>query len=124
MYLIKTSSAQMPQSCWGHYRRIGLLEIEDGYALGDVHEISTRPRAVKRVIQTWEKLNLGSTERCAYRRALEEAMNVLRDMTGEDDLIEVALDKWRPYSVMVLTEKNWNGEPNLRDELAWSQERF
>jgi hypothetical protein len=61
----------MPNSCWGTYRRVALLEVEDG--VDRVAMISWRARGVICIVRTWEKLNVGITERCAFNRALAEA---------------------------------------------------
>lgn len=70
-YIVQTAAACMPNSCWGTYRRVALLEVKDG--VESVAMISSRARGVVRVVQTWERLNVGKTERCAYERALTEA---------------------------------------------------
>lgn len=61
----------MPASCRGRYRRIGLLEVEDGVEF--VAMISERARGVLRIVKTWEKLSVGRTMKSAYGRALAEA---------------------------------------------------
>jgi len=71
-YLVQTASAKMPTSCrFGRYRRVAVLEVEAGVT--EVAMISTRARGVVRVVATWERCSVGSTERCAYARALTEA---------------------------------------------------
>lgn len=70
-YIVADAAAQMPQSCWGVYRRVAILEVDQG--LESVAMISFRARGVVRVVRTWERLHVGSTERCAYRLALREA---------------------------------------------------
>ena len=69
-YVIRTSAAHMPNSCKGVYRRVAVLEVEDGVV---PKMISPRAKGVRRVVRTWERLNVGSTERCAYRIALAQA---------------------------------------------------
>ena len=29
-YIVKTAAAAMPNSCWGVYRRVAVLEVQDG----------------------------------------------------------------------------------------------
>lgn len=70
-YIVKTAAACMPTTCWGTYRRVAVLEVED--RVEDVAMISERARGCVRVVETWERLNVGTTERCAYARALREA---------------------------------------------------
>ena len=71
-YAVISSTAKMPSSCWGRYRRVGVVELEPGVE-GPPTMLSSRSRQVKRVVETWERLNVGTTERCAYQRALREA---------------------------------------------------
>jgi hypothetical protein len=74
MWIVMTSSAKMPNSCWGRYRNIAIVEV--GYY--DYNRgsrpamISTRARNVLRVRNLGHH-NVGKTERCAYRRALADA---------------------------------------------------
>lgn len=73
-YIVKTAAAKMPNSCWGVYRRVAVLEIMAGT---EPAMISKRARGVVRVVATWEKCNVGRTERCAYERALSEAYELV-----------------------------------------------
>lgn len=70
-FIVQTAAAAMPGSCWGVYRRVAVLEVERG--ISRVSSISAHARGCVRVVATWERLNVGHTERCAYRRALAEA---------------------------------------------------
>ena len=70
-YIVKTSSAKMPSSCWGIYRRVAVLEIEDGRT--DVSTISCHAKGVIRVVEAWEKCHVGKTDRDAYSYALRRA---------------------------------------------------
>ena len=70
-YIVASSRAKMPTTCWGRYRRVAVLEVEDG--VSSVAMISDRARGCVRVVRTWERLYEGTTERCAYRVALSEA---------------------------------------------------
>lgn len=73
-YIISDASANMPNSCWGVYRRIAILELEPNWPEGKFPAmISKRAKGVKRVVRTWERLNVGKTNRCAYNRAYAEA---------------------------------------------------
>jgi hypothetical protein len=72
LYIVQTAAACMPSSCKGRYRRVAILEVEDAYANG-VRMISKHAKGVIRVVCTWEKLNVGQTERGAFQRALREA---------------------------------------------------
>ena len=70
-YIVQTAAAKMPNRCKGTYRRVAVLEVTQG--LGYVSMISERAVGCVRVVQTWEKCNVGLTEKSAYRRALRQA---------------------------------------------------
>lgn len=74
-YVVVDSAAAMPSSCWGVYRRVGVLEVAASLTDAQVARLSidARRRGVVRVVSTWERCNVGSTARCAFRRALDEA---------------------------------------------------
>ena len=74
-FIVMTASASMPASCWGTYRRVAVVELEDGFD-SRPEMISERAKGVKEIVQTWEKCNVGKTWRCAYNRAVTEANNL------------------------------------------------
>lgn len=83
--VIKSSAAKMPNSCWGTYRRIGLLRLEPGLPEDFVPTmISNRSRGVVEVVETWECLNVGTTERCAYAVAMMQAEGLRDEMERAD----------------------------------------
>ena len=79
-FVVMSSCAHMPNSCWGTYRRVALVEVVAG---AKPKMISDRARGVVRVVQTWERLSVGSTARCAYRRALAEAEQLHQQVDPE-----------------------------------------
>ena len=70
-YIVQFAQAKMPRSCWGQYRRVAVLRVEDG--IDRVAMISERARGVLAVVATWERCNVGRTARGAFQRALAEA---------------------------------------------------
>lgn len=78
-YIIQTAAA-MPSSCWGRYRRVAVLEVEDG--VERVSMISPRARGCIRVVATWERRHVGSTSRCAYERALVAAAELVTELAS------------------------------------------
>jgi hypothetical protein len=48
-----------------------------------VNQLSLRDLNVAHIVRTSEKLNVGITEHCAYRRALAEAEELLRTLSAE-----------------------------------------
>ena len=85
-YMVMDRRAKMPTSCWGgdNYRRVGIVAVNwENLAYEQRAEpsmISDRARGVMRVVVTWERLYEGKTERCAFRRALDEAIEECRRM--------------------------------------------
>jgi len=80
-FIVQSASASMPQSCWGRYRRVCVLEVAEG--IESVGRISERDREVVQVVETWEKLNVGTTERCAYEKALTAAYALADKLNAE-----------------------------------------
>lgn len=80
-FIVQTAAAQMPNSCWGVYKRVAVLEVEAG--LERVSSISERARGCVRVVETWEKLNVGKTSRCAYSRALAAAQALAAELNAK-----------------------------------------
>ena len=74
-YKVVTKSTSPSSTCWGIYRRVGLVELEEGFT-GEPTMISDRARGVKRVVETWENRNVGKTDKCAYRRAVAAAQEL------------------------------------------------
>lgn len=79
-YIVKTASVSMPAKVRSPYRRVAVLEVEDGVA--SVSMISSRARGVVRVVHTWERLNVGRNVRSAFAVALRHARNMAEDMNG------------------------------------------
>lgn len=84
-YVVMSSSANMPNSCWGVYRRVAVVEI-DPEALPAGREtpyaISPHYRGVVRIVRTWERLNVGRTDACAYRVAFAEAESLAASLNA------------------------------------------
>jgi len=74
-FIVMDRSAAMPNSCWGRYRRVGVVELTpDAQREGRTPKIlSDHSRDVVRVVEIWERQFEGITPRCAYQRALVEA---------------------------------------------------
>jgi len=76
-YVVKSSAARMPASCWGTYRRVAVLEVVRGTT---PRMISTRATGVVRVVETWERRSVGSSTQCAYQRAMREAAELAAEL--------------------------------------------
>lgn len=80
-FLVMTASTQAPRSAKRPYRRVALVET-DGSGIWP-KMISSHARGIKRVVETWEKLSVGSTSRCAYQQALAAANEMAQKLTAE-----------------------------------------
>lgn len=68
-YIVMTSQASMPNSCWGKYGNVAILRIEKG----GVEPAIIRDTKTAKVVWHSGPQNMGTTERCAFMRALAEA---------------------------------------------------
>jgi hypothetical protein len=88
IFIVRYAAAKMPTSCWGTYRRVAVLEVERGTKPA---MISERATGVIRVVETWERLHVGKTARCAYSRAYAEAEELAAELNGSES-------RWRTRS--------------------------
>jgi hypothetical protein len=70
-YVVQTSAAKMPTSCWGRYRNVAVLEIDEGR--DSVAMISERARGCRSIVWYRGNLHSGRTMRSADGRAIVEA---------------------------------------------------
>ena len=80
-FIVLTASASVPSSYRGQYRRVAVLEVEDGME-SPPKMISERARGVIEIVETWERLHVGKTERGAYQQALVDAHALARELNG------------------------------------------
>ena len=76
--IIKVSREKMPSSCFGAYRyyRIAILEVDEDHIDG-VSMISERAKGVISIVREWRNLYKGTTDRCAFARAMTEALELV-----------------------------------------------
>jgi len=79
-YIVKISSSRLRRLY--NYRTVAVLEVDNG--VEDVAAISERSRGVRRIVRVWPRLNVGSTERCAYANGLREAEALARKMNAQE----------------------------------------
>lgn len=85
-YQIMTANESMPSSCRGQYRRVAVVETETDERPA---MISKRARGLVRIISDYRRLNVGSTENCAYERALAKAKAELNKLSPPESLPKV-----------------------------------
>ena len=76
-WIVQTATANMPSRCKYPYKRVAVIETD---GRDKVAMISPRARGVVRIVRTWERLSVGLTSRCAYRRALADAHEMVRKL--------------------------------------------
>lgn len=88
MWVVMTSSARMPSSCMGIYRNVALVKLTQEYtALGLRPKlISERARGVLAVDHRGAHF-VGTTERCAFARALAEAVAEARNRNNAPTVV-------------------------------------
>ena len=76
-HIVMTAQACMPSKCWGRYAKVAVVKLEDGLPL-DFRPamISDRARGVVKVVELWDRCNVGKTDRCAFAVAKAAAENV------------------------------------------------
>lgn len=79
MWIVMSSSAHMPQTCWGRYRNVALVKLTPEYAAKKLFPrmISQRANGVEQVIKLG-KFFVGDTEKCAYMKAMRQAREMAR----------------------------------------------
>jgi len=86
-YVVLTAAAHMPNSCWGRYGKVAVVETD---GKGMPCRIDERLNCVKRIVEIWDRQNIGITDRCAFARAKREAeelanrLNALAETEGGD----------------------------------------
>ena len=80
-YIVQSAAAKMPTSCWGIYGRVAVLEVDA--RLKGVSMISTHAIGCHKVVATWERLNIGITNRCALRKGLVEAEQMAKNLNAK-----------------------------------------
>lgn len=86
MYVVMTSAANIPSSCWGRYRRVAVVDVlyYDWNRGIKPAMISERAKGVYRLIDLGNH-SVGKTDRCAYKRALARAEAMARELNAAGD---------------------------------------
>jgi hypothetical protein len=89
--IVMTACAKMPNSCWGRYRRVVVVDVEYWRAWHRKDHpkmISTHAKGVLRIVRDLGKHNEGKTAACAYERALVEAQKIADAYNNSRDVAE------------------------------------
>ena len=71
-FIVMTAAANMGSKCKGVYKRVAVVELEEG-TTERPKMISDRAKGIKRIVSLADKLNVGKTEKCAFAVALRDA---------------------------------------------------
>jgi hypothetical protein len=90
-WIVQTSSASMPNSCWGIYRNVAVIKLTPEYAAANRRPkmMSLRARGVLDIYH-FGHYHVGKTTRCAYQRVLQEAQT-LANMLNDDSAISTQI---------------------------------
>lgn len=80
-YIVQTAAAHMPNSCWGRYGKVAVLEVDSG--LERVSMISERAIGCHRVVSLWDRKHIGTTERAAFQTCVRLANAEATVLNGE-----------------------------------------
>lgn len=89
VYLVM--SAYMPNgngSRYGHHGRVAIVECDA--SAPPPKRISKRSRGLKRIVSIEEPLNIGKTDRCAFRRAIVAATAECARLNGDSSSPQIA----------------------------------
>jgi hypothetical protein len=79
-----TASANMPNTCWGKYGRVGVVELTAAGLVRLVADPDWQPQIrttrYLRVISTWERCFWGSSDRCALALAEDDVAEMCADL--------------------------------------------
>lgn len=81
-YIVQTAAACMPASCWGHYGKVAVLEVDAG--VERVAMISERARGCHRVVEVWDRQHMGEPNgRSAFYLALAAARELAAKLNDD-----------------------------------------
>lgn len=81
-FIVMVSAASMPTTCWGVYKRVAVVEVDDVNKMPAM--ISERARGLRRIVQTWERVSWrGGTPRSVSYKTLVEAYKLADELNAE-----------------------------------------
>ena len=78
-YVVLYANACMPGSCWGRYGKVAVVETN---GIDMPKAIHPNHKAVVKIVRVWDRRNKGTTDRCAYAIACEEAEELAAELNG------------------------------------------
>lgn len=85
-YKVLTARALMPASCWGKYGRVAIVECSYNIATKEFNtpkQIHPNHSSVVKIIHTWERLFIGTSDRCAFINAILHAEKIADELNSK-----------------------------------------
>lgn len=89
LYVVLTAQAKMPTSCMGRYGRVAVIKT-DGVNMPK--HINPRHNTVKGIVQIWDRLFWGTSNKCAFARAVTAAKALAEDLNRQNDVLFLSGD--------------------------------
>lgn len=86
-YLVMTAAAKTPASVRSPYRRVAVVELKPGQTERP-KMISPRARGIERIVETWERCNVGKHYPhgdCAASRAVRAAEHLADKLNNQQE---------------------------------------
>ncbi len=83
-YIVMTSSAHMPSSCWGRYINVAIVKLQEGF-VGTPKMISTHARGVASIVRHYGPCHVGITDRCESAHILKVAKEEATRLTAQTE---------------------------------------
>lgn len=78
-FVVMTAAAYMPNSCWGNYGKVAVVETDGVNMPSQIHP---GHKSVISIRYLADRLNKGKTSQCAFRRALARANEIAAELNG------------------------------------------
>mgnify|MGYP003148158255 CR=1 FL=1 len=79
-YIVMDAQASMPASCWGKYRKVAVVELaQPGVMPKQIHP---RHKTIRRIVRMWDRLYAGTTDRCAFAKAMTLAKTLASELNS------------------------------------------
>lgn len=79
-FIVMTAAACMPSSCKGKYGKVAVVETDGENIPKQIHP---NHKAVKRIVQVWDRRFWGTTDRCAFHLAKKQAEELVEKLNKE-----------------------------------------
>lgn len=76
-YVVVTSAACMPNNCWGRYGKVAVIRRRSDVMPSIIVDSKNFD-----IIEVWDRLNIGSTDRCAFERAKARALRLAEELNA------------------------------------------